>query len=461
MNINERIVGLDIGTTKIACFIGERKENGKVRILGFGKTESVGVQSGVVLNVLETARSIERAVDAASEMAKCSVREVYVGVAGQHIKNLSNTGSIMVPDDHSLIEESDVQQLIDDQYRIMLAPGEEIIHVFPQSYSVDNEELSPTINPIGVAGRCLKANFHIVTGNADNVRKIHDAVRRAGLEIKGVILEPIASSLAVLDDRDKEAGVALVDIGGGTTDIAIFKGGVIRHTSVIPLAGDAITQDIHRGCQILRPQAESLKTKFGSCVPTMVNQDDIVSIPSIRNLPAREISVRLLAEIIKGRTEQILEQVQYEIEESGYGRQLGAGIALTGGGSRLQNIKDFSEFTIGIDTRIGIPDEHLDQQGGVAIGDLSHPMYATGIGLVIYGLLESEKNASLGSRQEEEEIEIEEEEEQENTTPVDSVEEQSQEREKETSSRKKSKHSWFESMTKWLEEKFTDPDLGE
>ena len=398
--MSKYIVGLDIGTTKIACFIGERAENGKIKILGFGKTESVGVERGIVRNIRDTADSIRRAVADASEMAKVPVEEVYVGIAGQHIKSRSNQGSVMIPDDHRQIEREDVDRLIGDQYRIMLDPGEEIIHVFPQTYTVDNEPLPADIDPVGVAGRNLTANFHIVTGNAANVSNIRDAVRDAGLRIKGVVLEPIASAHAVLDGGDKDAGVALVDIGGGTTDIAIFQDGIIRHTSVLPLAGNVITNDIRENCKILKHQAESLKIKFGSCLTTSTNPDDIIAIPGIRNQAPREISVRTLAGIIKARMQTLLEQVQYEIQLSGFERQLIAGVVLTGGGARMKNIKELCEFTTGIDSRIGTPDEHLDKQGSVTFEDFSHPMYATGIGLVIYGILEAEEQERLVAQNE-------------------------------------------------------------
>ena len=391
--MNKYIVGLDIGTTKIACFIGERAENGKIRIVGFGKTDSIGVERGIVRNIRSTSESIRHAVAEASEMAKYDVEEVYVGIAGQHIKSRSNQGTVMIPEDHRQIEESDVKRLIDEQFHILLDPGEEIIHVFPQCYIVDNDKLETDISPVGVAGKCLMANFHIVTGNTTNLHNIRDAVEGAGLRIKDVVLEPIASAFAVLDEGDKDAGVALVDIGGGTTDIAIFHEGIIRHTSVLPLAGNVITNDIRENCKILKHQAESLKTKFGSCLPTSVNQDDIISIPGIRNQQPREISVRTLAGIIKSRMQLILEQVGYEIQLSGYERQLIAGVVLTGGGARLKNIKEFTEFIIGIDARIGTPDEHLDTPGSISFEDLSHPMYATGIGLVIYGLEAEEQEA--------------------------------------------------------------------
>lgn len=459
--MDKYIVGLDIGTTKIACFIGERAQDGNIRIVGFGKTDSIGVERGVVRNIRSTAESIRHAVADASEMAKYDVKEVYVGIAGQHIKSQTNKGSIMIPPSHRMIEEEDVNRLIDDQYHILLDPGEEIIHVFPQCYIVDNDVLDTDISPVGVAGKCLMANFHIVTGNTTNLHNIRDAVEEAGLRIKDVVLEPVASAYSVLDDRDKGAGVALVDIGGGTTDIAIFQEGIIRHTSVLPLAGNVITNDIRESCHILKHQAESLKTKFGSCLPTSVNQDDIISIPGIRNQDPREISVRTLAGIIKSRMQLILEQVGYEIQISGFERQLIAGVVLTGGGARLKNIKEFAELVIGIDTRIGTPDEHLDLQGSVSFEDLAHPMYATGIGLVIYGLEAEEqaaRKAQLANPETTMEPPLEEVEEDPEDEPVDKKKKKEK---KERTKRNKDGSSFSDTVNTWLTKIFTEEDLGE
>ena len=385
-NSNPIIVGLDIGTTKIACFIGQRAEGGKLRILGYGKTDSVGVEHGVVKNILLTAQSIGEAVNAASDQAGVNVHEVYVGIAGQHIKSIQSQGSIMV-DTHPIITEDDLNRLKDEQSRMMLTPGEQIIHVIPQTYIVDGEELSPEISPIGVAGKKLTANFHIVTGNMNNIRNINEAVRRAGLRVCGVVLEPIASSYAVLSDLDREAGVALVDIGGGTTDIAIFQDGIIRHTSVLAMAGNSITKDILNGCNVLKNQAESLKIKFGSCLPESVSEDDIISIPGFRGAPPREITQKTLANIIKGRTQMLFEEVNYDIQLSGLEKRLIGGVVITGGGAKLRNICDLASFITHCDTRIGTPNEHLVNGSK---DELAHPMYATGIGLVLYGLEQSE-----------------------------------------------------------------------
>ena len=386
---NEIIVGLDIGTTKIACFVGMRAENGKVKILGFGKTDSKGVEHGVVKSVTDTAESIRRAVSEAADQADVDIDEVWVGIAGQHIKSRPSHGSVMIPADHRLIEQEDVDRLINEQYNTMLEPGEEIIHIFPQQYIVDRESLSREISPVGVVGKTLEADFHMVTANVQNLQYIKYAVQDAGLHIKGVVLEPVASAKAVLDDSDRDAGVAMVDIGGGTTDIAIFHDGIIRHTEVLPLAGNAITNDIREGCNILKKQAESLKVKFGSCLVQAVSENDVISIPGIRSQAPREIYVKTLAGIINARTRMILEQVDYSIKLSGFHKKLIAGITLTGGGAQLKNIKELCELITTTDTRIGVPNEHLSTDS-VSYADLAHPMYATGIGLVLYGIEQSE-----------------------------------------------------------------------
>lgn len=387
---NEIIVGLDIGTTKIACFVGMRGENGKVKILGTGKTASVGVENGVVKSITGTAESITKAVNEAADQAGVDIEEVWVGIAGQHIKSTASHGSIMIPADHTLIQEEDVERLKAEQYNIQLPPGEVIIHVFPQQYIVDREPLNREIPPVGVAGKNLEADFHMVTANVQNLQYIKYAVEHAGLKIKGVVLEPIASSKAVLDESDRIAGVAMVDIGGGTTDIAIFHDDIIRHTSVLPLAGNAITNDIREGCNILKKQAESLKVKFGSCLVQAVSENDVISIPGIRSQASREIYVKTLAGIINARTKMIMEQVDYEIKLSGFSNKLIAGVVLTGGGAQLKNIKDLCELITTTDSRIGIPNEHLDPES-VSYAELAHPMYATGIGLVLYGLEQSER----------------------------------------------------------------------
>lgn len=394
---NEIIVGLDIGTTKIACFIGQATENGKIKILGFGKTESIGVERGVVKNIDDTAESIKKAVEEASAKADYEVKEVYVGIAGQHIRSTQSRGSLILKPGPKITEEKDIEELINNQYNTLLEPGEEIIHVLPQTFFIDGEEL--TVNPVGVHGNCLEANFLIVTGKTNNLWHIKESVKRANLKIKGVVLEPIASAESVLDARDKEAGVALVDIGGGTTDIAIFEEGVIRYTSVIAMAGNVITVDVETTCNIMRKQAEQLKIKFGSCLPEMVKQDDIISIPGYRNQAPREISMKTLAQIINARAQMILEMATSEIISSGC-TKLRGGIVLTGGGSKLTYIDELAAFISGTDTRIGLPNEHLVED---TAEEIIHPMYATGIGLLLYGL-KDKRSQSVKEEIEPEEI---------------------------------------------------------
>lgn len=386
-NTNEIIVGLDIGTTKIACFIGQRSESGKVKILGYGKTESAGVDKGIVINVLDTSNSIKQAVKEASDRADVEVESVYVGVAGQHIRSSRNQGTVMIPPDHKLIQEDDLLKLIDTQYQTLLKPGEEIIHVLPQNYIIDGQELSTDISPVGVPGHELRANFHVVTGNTTNLEAIREAIRYANLKVEGVILEPVASSYAVLDDSDRNVGIALVDIGGGTTDIAIFTDNIIRHTSVLPLAGGVITNDIKESCQVMKNQAEALKTRFGNCLPQMVSENDFISIPVFKSHTPKEINMKTLASIISSRAKMILEQVDYEIKISEYGKQLIGGVVLTGGGSQLTNIKDLASYTLGIESRIGDPTIHLELENRE---ELANGMYSTGIGLVLYGIEKAE-----------------------------------------------------------------------
>ncbi|MCX6230793.1 MAG: cell division protein FtsA [Bacteroidetes bacterium] len=386
MSESEIIVGLDIGTTKIAVIIGRKDSHGKIEILGSGKTDSVGVMRGSVINIEKTAESILSAVQEASAASNVEVAEVYVGIAGQHIKSLQQRGNIMRNSTDEEISQKDINLLIDNMHKLVMKPGEEIIDVIPQEYIIDNE---PGIKQaIGMSGICLEANFHIITGQIASIKNIIRSVKKANLEVKDLILEPLASAEAVLDEKEKEAGVALVDIGGGTTDIAIFQDGIIRHTAVIPLGGNIITEDVKEGCSIIKSQAEALKVKFGSALASENKEEEIVAIPGLRGRQPKEISLRNLANIIQARMEEILEHVMYEIKSSGYEKKLIAGIVLTGGGSMLKHIALLSEFMTGLDTRIGYPNEHLSNNSAE---HLSHPIYATGVGLVIKGLERTEK----------------------------------------------------------------------
>ena len=381
----EIVVGLDIGTTKICTIVGRRNEFGKIDILGYGKSESLGVTRGVVTNIVNTIESIKISVVEASEKSKVDIGSVYVGIAGQHIKSLQHRGMHTRNSIDDEISQSDIDAIVDDMYKLAMPPGEKIIHVIPQEYIIDNEQ--GIKNPIGMSGVRLEANCHIITGQITAAKNIYKCVERATLETKGLYLEPLASSEAVLTEEEKEAGVVLVDIGGGTTDVAIFQDGIIRHTAVIPFGGNVITEDIKMGCSIIRNQAELLKIKFGSALASENLENEIVSIPGLRGREPREISVKNLSHIIQARMEEIIEHVHFEIRNSGFEKKLIAGIVITGGGAQLRHIVQLVEFITGMDTRVGYPNEHL----GKGADELKSPMYATGVGLVIKGFHELDK----------------------------------------------------------------------
>lgn len=385
MESSEIIVGLDIGTTKIAALVGRKNEFGKLEILGMGKSDSVGVTRGVVSHITPTVQAIQRAVEEAENKAGVEINVVNVGIAGQHIKSLQHRGIRMRNSLDDEISHGDIDALVEDMYKLVMLPGEEIIHVLPQEYIVDNEQ--GIKDPIGMSGIRLEANFHIITGQIAAAKNIYKCVRKAGLEVAELTLEPLASSEAVLSEEEKEAGVVLVDIGGGTTDIAIFQDGIIRHTAVIPFGGNIITEDIKEGCTIIKKQAELLKVKFGSALASENLENDIVAIPGLRGREPKEISIRNLAHIIQARMEEIIEQVYYEIKNSGYEKRLIAGLVVTGGGSQLRHITQLFEFMTGMDTRIGYPTEHL----AAGTEEVTSPMYSTGVGLVIKGFELQEK----------------------------------------------------------------------
>jgi cell division protein FtsA len=379
------VVGLDIGTTKIACFVGKKNEHGKIEIIAMGKRESLGVIRGIVANIEKTVNSIESSVQEAQdnigEEGQLVIRSVNVGIAGQHIKSLQHRGIHTRAQIEDEISQKDIDALIEDMYRLVMQPGEEIIEVIPQEYIVDNEQ--GIKDPIGHAGVRLEANFHIITGNMSALMNINKCVQKANLKVKDIILEPLASSDAVLSDEEKEAGVVLVDIGGGTTDIAIFHDGLIRHTAVIPFGGNVITDDIKLGCAIMKRQAELLKVKYGSALASESSENEVVCIPGLRGRDPKEITLRNLANIIQSRMEEIIELVHYEIKNSGYEKKLIGGIVVTGGGAQLKHITQLVEYVTGMDARIGYPTEHLASTN--KIEGLTSPMYATGIGLVLQG----------------------------------------------------------------------------
>lgn len=395
MNSSELIVALDIGTTKIAVLVGKKNEQGKIEVLGLGKADSVGVNRGVVTHITPTVDSIRKAVEEAQVKSGEEIRQVFVGIAGQHIKSLQSRGMLTRSNVDNEISQEDIDKCTKDMYQLTMQPGDKIIDVIPQDFIVDGE--MGIKNPIGMAGVRLEANFHIITGQVTAVTNIYKCVEKAGLRVAEMTLEPLASSEAVLSEEEKEAGVVLVDIGGGTTDVAIFQDKIIRHTAVIPCGGNIITDDIKDGCTILRNHAEKLKVRFGSAMATDTMENDIVAIPGFRERAPKEISLKNLAHIIQARMEEIIEQVYYEIKSSGLEKKLIAGIVVTGGGANLKNITQLFEYITGMDTRIGYPTEHL----GKAVEDVTSPMYATGVGLLIKGFHLIERKSKLHSEPEE------------------------------------------------------------
>lgn len=381
MENNNIAVGLDIGTTKIVAMIGRRNEYGKLEILGVGKSKSLGVHRGVVNNITQTIQSIQQAVQGAESDSDYKITEVVVGIAGQHIRSLQHSDYITRSNADEVINEADIDLLINQVYKLVMLPGEEIIHVLPQEYKVDGQ--AEIKEPIGMYGGRLEANFHVVVGQVSSIRNIGRCVKSSGLDLAGITLEPLASANAVLSQEEKEAGVALIDIGGGTTDLAIFKDGIIRHTAVIPFGGNVITEDIKEGCSIIEKQAELLKIKFGSAWPGENKDNEIVSIPGLRGREPKEITLKNLSKIIHARVVEIIEQAYLEIKNYGHEEQkkkLIAGIVLTGGGSQLNHLKQLVEYITGMDTRIGYPNEHL---AGDSDPDMASPLYATAVGLVM------------------------------------------------------------------------------
>lgn len=390
------IVGLDIGTTKIACIVGEKDSNGKIKILGYGKADSTGVKRGMVVNIEETVNAIKTAVEQASEQSKIEIKSVNVGIAGHHIKSLQNRGSMIRENANAVITDEELKNLRNNMYRIGTMPGEEIINVIPQEYFVDGETTGNK-TPRGMVGNKIEANYHIIIGQSAAVRNIITCINLAGLEMDNMFLEPIASASAVLCEEEKEAGVAIVDIGGGTTDIAVFYDSIICHTAVIPFGGNIITEDIRQGCSILKKQAEEIKVRFGSAVAMENSEDEVVSIPGIRGREPKEISFKNLSYIIQARLEEIFDLVKFEIEKVNAEHKLATGIVLTGGGSMMKHIAQLAEFKTGMEVRLGNPNESLAKEKE----ELSCPMYSTGIGLVLEGFAKYESDVNKTSQNKE------------------------------------------------------------
>lgn len=389
-NRNPVVVGLDIGTTKIAAIAGRKNEFGKLEILGFGKAGSNNsVQHGQVLNIENAVKAINEA------MANCrqsnpnlKIDEVYVGIAGHHIKSLQTRGDLVRQSLDDEISQMEVDRLIADQRKTYIPAGDQIIDVIPQEFTVDNYQNIKS--PIGYSGVKVGANFHIITGDRHAIRNIQRAVNKSNLAIKDIVLQPLASADAVMGDHDLEAGVAILDIGGGTSDLAVFQEGILRHTAVIPFGGENITNDIKTGLSVLRSQAEAMKVQFGSALAQQAKNNAIITIPGIGGMNPKQVSVKTLAQIIQARMSEILDFVTYHLKQVGMDhRTLNGGVILTGGGSQLKHLIQLTEYQTGLNARIGFPNEHL---ASGHISELTKPMYSTCVGLILKGYNDYERN---------------------------------------------------------------------
>lgn len=390
------IVGLDIGTTKIAAIAGRKNEFGKLEIIGFGRANSNGVKHGQVLNIDETIKAIQMALENCyASNPDLEIGEVYVGIAGHHIKSLQTRGDIVRQDSNEEIIQREIDQLINDQYKTYIPAGDQIIDVIPQEFTVDNFQNIP--NPIGYGGVKIGANFHIITGDKNAIRNINRAVEKSGLRTKDLVLQPLASASAVMGQEDLEAGVAIVDIGGGTTDLAVFYEGILKHTAVIPFGGENITNDIKTGLGVLKTQAEQMKVQFGSALANEAKANAFITIPGLRGMPAKEISVKNLANIIQARMSEIMDFVTYHLKQVGLdNKMLNGGVVLTGGGSQLKHLIQLTEYVTGLNARIGYPTEHL---AAGHIDELAKPMYSTCLGLILKGYDDYEHNRKQFERE--------------------------------------------------------------
>lgn len=376
------IVGLDIGTTKIAAIAGRKNEHGKLEILGFGRANSSGVQHGQVLNIDQTIKAIQLALQNCYESnPDLEISEVYVGIAGHHIKSLQTRGDMVRQEPDNEIQSWEIDQLVENQRKTFIPAGDQIIDVIPQDFHVDN--IQNIKEPIGFNGVKVGANFHIITGDRNAIRNINRAVTKSGLTTKDLVLQPLASASAVMSDIDMEAGVAILDIGGGTSDLAVFYEGILKHTAVIPFGGENITNDIRMGLGVLKSQAEAMKVQFGSALAEEAKANAYITIPGLKGMPAKEISVKNLAQIIQARMTEILDFVDYHLKQIGLdNKALNGGIIITGGGSQLKHLIQLTEYITHLNARIGFPNEHLAPNH---IEELKKPMYSTCLGLILKG----------------------------------------------------------------------------
>jgi len=370
------IIGLDIGTSKVAAIVGELTESGELEVIGIGSTPSRGLKKGVVVNLESTVMSIQRAIEEAELMAGCQIHSVYAGIAGSHIRSLNSHGIVAIKDKEVTLY--DIERVIDSAKAVAIGTDQKILHILPQEFVIDLQD--GIKEPIGMSGIRLEAKVHMVTGSISAAQNIIKCIRRCDLEVDDIVLEQLASCTAVLTEDEKELGVCLIDIGGGTTDIAIFSDGAIRHTAVIPIAGDQVTNDIAVALRTPTVNAEEIKRKYACALTQLANVEDSIEVPSIGDRPPRRISKQNLAEIIEPRYEELMLLVQAEIRRSGFEELIAAGIVLTGGSSKVMGLIDLAEEIFHMPVRQGLP-QHVAGLTDV----VQNPIYSTGVGLLLYG----------------------------------------------------------------------------
>jgi cell division protein FtsA len=370
------IVGLDIGTSKVLAIVGEVTASGEIEVIGVGHHPSRGMKKGVVVNIESTVQSIQRAVEEAELMAGCQIHSVYAGIAGSHIRSTNSHGNVAIRDKE--VSEFDIQRVIESASAMAIPADQKVLHVLPQEYIIDGQE--GIREPIGMSGVRLESRVHIVTGAVSAVQNIIKCVRRCGLEVDDIILEQLASSTSVLTEDEKELGVCLVDIGGGTTDISVYTEGAIRHTAVIPIAGDQVTNDIAVALRTPTPNAEEIKKKYGCALTQLAAREETIEVPSVGDRPPRKLTRQTLAEVVEPRIEELYGLVQAELRRSGFEDVIGSGIVLTGGSAKMEGMIDLAEEVFHMPVRLGIP-----QYVGGLKGVIQNPIFATGVGLVLYG----------------------------------------------------------------------------
>ena len=370
------IVGLDIGTSKVVAIVGEVMPEGELEVIGIGSNPSRGLKKGVVVNIESTVHSIQRAVEEAELMAGCQIHSVYAGIAGSHIRSLNSHGIVAIRD--SEVTPGDIERVIDVARAVAIPADQKILHILPQEFVIDNQE--GIREPVGMSGVRLEAKVHMVTGAVSAAQNIIKCVRRCSLEVDDIILEQLASSYSVLTEDEKELGVCIVDIGGGTTDIAVFTEGSIRHTAVIPIAGDQVTNDIAVALRTPTQHAEEIKIKYACALTQMASAEESIEVPSVGDRPPRRLARHTLPEVVEPRYEELLTLIQAELRRSGFEDLIAAGIVLTGGSAKIEGLIDLAEEVFHMPVRLGVP-----QYVTGLVDVVRNPIYATGVGLLLFG----------------------------------------------------------------------------